>query len=144
MVSLSLKIQCFSFTMLHVSNMRVQITANHHAASGRCGMHHLVCPLIQLLCRPHISVSPLTATSLTAVKSAIERIVQPSMAVRLRETCERHLASDSLGKTRTPCATCQSTLDQTLHFGRDSHQRQHQTRDIADARSGQGEYDGVL
>ena len=28
------------------------ITSNHHAASGRCGVHHLVCPLIQLVCRP--------------------------------------------------------------------------------------------
>ena len=50
--SLSLQIQCFSFRMLHVSNMRVYITSNHHAASRRCGMHHLVCPLIQLVCRP--------------------------------------------------------------------------------------------
>ena len=48
----SLQIQCFSFRMSHVSNMRVHITSNHHAASRRCGMHHLVCPIIQLVCRP--------------------------------------------------------------------------------------------
>ena len=44
--------QWFSFRMLHISNMSDQITSNHHAASGRCGMHPLVCPLIQLVCRP--------------------------------------------------------------------------------------------
>ena len=49
---LSLQIQFFSFRMSHVSNMRVQITSNHHAASRRCGMHHLVRPIIQLVCRP--------------------------------------------------------------------------------------------
>ena len=30
----------------------VAFTSNHHAASRRCGMHHLVCPIIRLVCRP--------------------------------------------------------------------------------------------
>ena len=51
-LSLSLQVQCFSLRMSHVSNMRVQITSNHHAASRRCGMHHRFCPIIQLVCRP--------------------------------------------------------------------------------------------
>ena len=32
--------------------MRVQITSDHHAASRRCGVHHLDRTIIQLVCRP--------------------------------------------------------------------------------------------
>ena len=49
---LSLQIRCFSFRMSHVSNMRVQVTPDHHAASGRCGVYHFVSPIVQFVCRP--------------------------------------------------------------------------------------------
>ena len=50
--SLSKINQCVSFRMSHVSDMRVQVTSYHHAASGRCSVYHFVSPVVQFICRP--------------------------------------------------------------------------------------------
>ena len=46
------QVQCFPFRVSHIPNVRVQVTSHHNAASRRCGIHHLVGPVVYPVCRP--------------------------------------------------------------------------------------------
>ena len=46
------QVQCFPFRVSNIPNVRVQVTSHHNATSRRCGIHHLVGPVVYPVCRP--------------------------------------------------------------------------------------------